>query len=102
MASPLFVCRSPRLRYPYGPPKTTPPRAMPLAVSALHIYPVKGLKGVDLDEARLTERGLEHDRRWMVVDAAGEFLSQRVLPRMATVWTAIEDGALELSAPDMA
>ena len=74
---------------------------MSLTVSALHIYPVKGLKGLDLREARATERGLEHDRRWMVVDAAGEFLSQRVLPRMATVWTAIEDGALELSAPDM-
>ena len=74
---------------------------MPLTVSALHIYPVKGLKGVDLEESRLTERGFEHDRRWMVVDAAGEFLSQRVLPRMATVWTAIEDGALELAAPDM-
>jgi len=74
---------------------------MPLTVSALHIYPVKGLKGVELREARATERGLEHDRRWMVVDAAGEFLSQRVLPRMATVWTAIEDGALELSAPDL-
>ncbi|HEX3097779.1 MAG TPA: MOSC N-terminal beta barrel domain-containing protein [Usitatibacter sp.] len=75
---------------------------MPLTVAALHIYPVKGLKGVELPEARTTERGLEHDRRWMVVDAAGEFVSQRMLPRMATVWTALEDGALELSAPDMA
>jgi uncharacterized protein YcbX len=75
---------------------------MSVTVSALHIYPVKGLKGVDLREARATERGLEHDRRWMVVDAAGEFLSQRVLPAMATVWTALEGGALELSAPDMA
>jgi uncharacterized protein YcbX len=75
---------------------------MPLTVSALHIYPVKGLKGLDLDQAKTTERGLEHDRRWMVVDASGEFLTQRVLPRMATVWTAIEEGLLELSAPDMA
>jgi uncharacterized protein len=74
---------------------------MTVTVSALHVYPVKGLKGVDLREAQATERGLEHDRRWMVVDATGEFLSQRVLPRMATVWTAIEDGMLELSAPDM-
>jgi uncharacterized protein YcbX len=74
---------------------------MPASVCALHVYPVKGLKAVDVAEARCTERGLENDRRWMLVDAGGEFLTQRVLPRMATVWTAIEDGALELSAPEM-
>ena len=74
---------------------------MPITVSALNIYPVKGLKGIAIEEARVTERGLEHDRRFMVVDRTGEFLSQRVLPKMATVWTAIERGELGLSAPDM-
>ena len=74
---------------------------MPPTVSALHIYPVKGLKAIDVDEARCTDRGLEGDRRWMVVDAKGEFLSQREVPRMATVWTALEEGVLTLSAPDM-
>ncbi len=74
---------------------------MAATVSALYIYPVKGLKGIELDEARCTERGLEHDRRWMVVDARGEFLSQRVHPKMATVWTDIRDGTLGLAAPDM-
>jgi uncharacterized protein len=74
---------------------------MALTIAALHIYPVKGLKGLDLQSARCTDRGLEHDRRWMVVDAGGEFLSQREMPRMATIWTDIADGALTLSAPDM-
>ena len=74
---------------------------MPVTVRALHIYPVKGLKGIAVTEARCTDRGLEHDRRWMVVDAAGEFLSQREHPKMATVWTDIADGALSLSAPDI-
>jgi uncharacterized protein YcbX len=74
---------------------------MAITVSALHIYPVKGLKGLDLDEARLTERGLEHDRRYMAVDASGEFLTQRVLPKMATVWTDIDGAELTLSAPDL-
>jgi uncharacterized protein YcbX len=74
---------------------------MALKLTALHIYPVKGLKGIDVPEARCTERGLEHDRRWMVVDAEGDFLSQREHPKMATVWTDIADGALSLSAPDM-
>ena len=75
---------------------------MPLTLSALNVYPVKGLKGIALTQARCTERGLEHDRRWMVVDAENyEFLSQREVPRMATVWTEIGKGNLTLSAPDM-
>jgi len=71
-----------------------------LVLSALHVYPVKGLKGIDLEAGRCTERGLEHDRRWMVVDADGLFISQRQIPLMATVWTDLADDALTLSAPD--
>ncbi|HUP29529.1 MAG TPA: MOSC N-terminal beta barrel domain-containing protein [Usitatibacter sp.] len=74
---------------------------MPTTVSSLHVYPVKGLKGIDLDAARCTDRGLEHDRRWMVVDSTGTFMTQREHPRMATVWTDIRSGFLELSAPDV-
>jgi MOSC domain-containing protein len=74
---------------------------MPATISSLHVYPVKGLKGIDLARSRCTDRGLEHDRRWMVVDGAGEFLTQRSHPRMATVWTDLSDSALTLSAPDM-
>jgi hypothetical protein len=74
---------------------------MPVKLSALHIYPVKGLKGIDLAEAECTDRGLRHDRRWMVVDADGVFLSQRSHPRMATVWTELGDGMLSLAAPDV-
>lgn len=74
---------------------------MALTVSALHVYPVKGLKGIDLAQARCTDRGLEHDRGWMVVDAHGEFLSQRSHPKMATVWTDLTADALLLAAPDM-
>jgi len=74
---------------------------MSLTVSELNVYPVKGLKGIALDESRCTERGLENDRRWMVVDAQGSFLTQRHIPKMATVWTELFDDALALSAPDM-
>src|SRR5258708_31769453 len=73
---------------------------MALTLGALNVSPVKGLKGIALESARCTARGLEHDRRWMVVDANGDFLSQREHPRMATVWTAIDAGVLELAAPD--
>jgi uncharacterized protein YcbX len=73
---------------------------MRVTVSALNIYPVKGLKGIALSEARCTDRGLEHDRRWMVVDSQGVFLTQRDHPMMATVWTDIAGDALVLSAPE--
>ena len=74
---------------------------MTITVSALNIYPVKGLKGIALDEARCTDRGIEHDRRWMVVDRDRQFISQREHPKMATVWTEIDGDALALSAPDV-
>ena len=72
-----------------------------MQLSGLFIYPVKGLKGIALEEARCTDRGLENDRRFMVVDAAGTFISQRTTPKMATVWTEIRQGTLALAAPDM-
>ncbi len=73
---------------------------MPITITSLHVYPVKGLKGVDLEASNCTHRGLEHDRRWMVVDAQGQFFTQRDYPSMATVWTDIDAGELALSAPD--
>ena len=74
---------------------------MQITVSALNVYPVKGLKGIALQEARCTDRGIEHDRRFMLVDAQGQFYTQREYPRMATVWTEIDGDSLSLSAPDM-
>ena len=73
---------------------------MTITVSALSIYPVKGLKGIALDEARCTDRGIENDRRWMVVDRERQFISQRSHPAMATVWTEIQGEELVLAAPD--
>ena len=74
---------------------------MPITVTSLHVYPVKGLKGIDLQASRATARGLEHDRRFMVVDHEGVFLTQRSHPRMATIWTDLAGDELELSAPDV-
>jgi uncharacterized protein YcbX len=72
-----------------------------VTVSALNVYPVKGLKGIALTEARCTDRGIEHDRRWMVVDRERQFISQREHPKMATVWTDIDGEELSLTAPDV-
>ncbi len=69
-------------------------------VSQLWIYPVKGLCGIALKTGRTTSRGLMHDRRFMVVDSAGVFITQREYPIMATIWTEIIGDELELSHAD--
>lgn len=63
-------------------------------VSALYIYPIKGLRGISLKDSTLEARGLAHDRRWMLVDQRGVFLSQRKLPGMALLSTSLADGAV--------
>ena len=68
-------------------------------IAALFIYPVKGCRGITLSSARVTERGLEHDREWMVVDAAGRFVTQRTEPRLASITTAITATSLLLTVP---
>jgi uncharacterized protein YcbX len=67
-------------------------------IASLHIYPVKSCRGIDLDRARVTSTGLEWDRRWMIVDSSDRFVTQATNPRLATITTAIADGALRLSA----
>ncbi|KAK9838037.1 hypothetical protein WJX74_010206 [Apatococcus lobatus] len=57
-------------------------------VSSLTVYPVKGLKGIELQQAKVTRTGLRFDRNWMVVDArSGQFITQREMPRLALIST---------------
>lgn len=54
-------------------------------VAALWVFPIKSCAGIPLQQALLTPTGLANDRAWMVVDAAGEMVTQRELPRMALI-----------------
>lgn len=54
-----------------------------LRLSEIYIYPIKSLGGIRLDRAELTDRGLRHDRRFMLVDETGRFQSQREFAEMA-------------------
>ena len=72
-----------------------------VALCGLYRYPVKSLAGEGLDECRLDGFGLERDRRWMLVDREGCFLSQRELPRMALITPRLRPGGLLLQAPEM-
>ena len=70
-------------------------------VTALYVYPVKSCAGVQVQEAVMTETGLEFDRAWMVVDDKGEFLTQRELPRMALIQPQLKHYDMVLRAPGM-
>ena len=70
-------------------------------VARLFVYPVKSCAGVELTEALLAETGLDLDRAWMVVDAQGQFLTQREWPRMALIRPQIRLGDVVLRAPGM-
>lgn len=70
-------------------------------IAGLFVYPVKSCRGIALDAARLTERGIEHDREWMIVDSRGRFLTQREAPRLALVAPTLCEATLEFAAPGM-
>lgn len=76
---------------------TTP--APSITLSAIYIYPVKSCRGIAMSTAQLDDWGLQFDRNWMVVNETGRFLSQRELPQMALIETAIGAESLQLSAP---
>jgi uncharacterized protein YcbX len=71
------------------------------SLSYLRIYPIKSCGGIAVDEWEVDERGLRHDRRWMLVDETGSFMSQRKLPRMALIKVRLESDGLVVDAPGM-
>jgi len=67
-----------------------------ITLSGLFVYPVKGARGISLERARTSPTGFEHDRRFMIVDRNGAFLTQREHTEIALIETAIEGDALVL------
>jgi uncharacterized protein YcbX len=67
-------------------------------LSAISIYPIKGCRGISLEAAHVQARGFEHDRRFMIVDEAGRFVTQREQARLALVKTAIDGERLRIHA----
>ena len=78
-------------------------------ISAVHVYPVKGCRGVRVQRARVTTTGLEHDRAWCIVDLKGavvprcEAISQQRMPALAKVDVKLSDDGqmLSINAPGM-
>jgi len=71
-----------------------------MRIASLHIHPVKGMRAVDVASATVETRGFQDDRRWIVVDANGVFLTQRSHPQLATMTVTPMASGLRLSAED--
>lgn len=68
-------------------------------ITEIVIYPIKSTAGISVDSCDVGARGLEMDRRWMVIDAHGDCLTGREFPQLTQVHTRIEDDTLRVTAP---
>ena len=72
-----------------------------MVLSQIFIYPIKSARGIAINETVVDTSGPLQDRRWMLVDNDGLFLSQRRLPKMALLSPRFEGRDLVVEAPDM-
>lgn len=70
-------------------------------LSEITIYPIKSAQGISVPSAFLEERGLQYDRRWMLIDDNGFSLTQRKIPRMALIDVQVKSDKLLVIAPGM-
>ncbi|MFO0659743.1 MAG: MOSC domain-containing protein [Polyangiaceae bacterium] len=74
-----------------------PSVAHPIKITSITVYPVKSCRGIPMQRARVTRRGLERDRRWMIVDDRGRFITQRTDPAMCLIHTELAQDHIVLS-----
>lgn len=73
-----------------------------MRLSGLFVYPIKSCGGVSLTESDVVPRGLAFDRRYMLVDERGRFITQREERRLCEVKVALEQERLRVTAPQTA
>ncbi|HSL87945.1 MAG TPA: MOSC N-terminal beta barrel domain-containing protein [Ignavibacteriaceae bacterium] len=67
-----------------------------LTLSEINIFPVKSLGGISLQSSVVEERGLQYDRRWLLVDDKGVFITQRDFPQMALMELSLSENNLSV------
>lgn len=74
---------------------------MTARLSHINLFPVKSCAPLTPAEGHVEWRGLRGDRRWMIVDAEGRFLTARKHPRLVLINAQVEGANLRLNAPRM-
>ena len=67
-----------------------------LIVTDLFIYPIKSLGGIRIESSTIDERGLMHDRRWVLIDENNRFITQREIPQLVFFSTEIKESYLKV------
>ena len=70
-------------------------------VSALSIYPIKSTAGISLQQAWVDDLGLTFDRRFVICDNKGQFITGRSQPKLCLVQSSLTETGLRLIAPNM-
>jgi uncharacterized protein len=68
-----------------------------LKLSQIWIYPIKSLGGITLSTVNVMAKGLQYDRRWMLVDESGTAMTQRTYPKMSLFKLSIENNQVFIS-----
>jgi hypothetical protein len=66
-------------------------------LASIHLHPVKSCRGFAVARAIVEREGLRDDRRWMLVDPDGRFVTQREFPALTQVLTALDGDGIVLS-----
>lgn len=74
---------------------------MDMKVEDLFIYPIKSARAQSLSEMTITHEGPRGDRQWMLIDELGKFISQRTVPKLATIEVFFEEAALTVGLQKM-
>ncbi|MEZ4887192.1 MAG: MOSC domain-containing protein [Chitinophagales bacterium] len=70
---------------------------MTFKITELYVYPIKSLGGISLQTSKLTPKGLEYDRRWLLTDSNGQFITQRNMPSLVFFKTALAQNGIVVS-----
>lgn len=71
--------------------------------SVLHIfiYPIKSTKAISINSSLVETKGLQFDRRWMIVDENGKFMTQRHYPQIGAIKCTPSIDKIDLDLPEM-
>jgi len=72
-----------------------------MQLTQINIFPLKSARGLSVSVSRVGAFGPEYDRRWMLVDQSGHFLTQRKYPQMSLIDVALTEQGLQFQAPAM-
>ena len=67
-----------------------------LIVTDLYVYPIKSLGGISIESSLIQERGLLHDRSWVLIDENNRFITQREIPGLVFFSTEIKESFLKV------